>query len=48
MQILEGFLSTGLIKSMDLVELNPFLDENDITANTCIQLVDWIFKVIKF
>ncbi len=47
-QILEGFLSTGLIKSMDLVELNPFLDENDITANTCIQLVDWIFKVIKF
>lgn len=46
-QVLEGFLSTGLIKSMDLVELNTYLDENDTTANVCIQLVDWIFKVIK-
>ncbi|MCF6464610.1 arginase [Clostridium sp. Cult2] len=42
--ILKEFLNTGLIKSMDLVELNPHLDENDITANLCIDLVDWIFK----
>lgn len=46
-QVLEGFLSTGLVKSMDFVELNTYLDENDTTANVCIQLVDWIFKVIK-
>ncbi len=46
-QILEGFLNTGLIKSMDFVEFNPYLDENDITLNTCIHLIDWIFKVIK-
>ena len=29
---------------MDLVELNPFLDENDTTADVCIELIDWIFK----
>lgn len=46
-QVLEGFLSTGLVKSMDFVELNTYLDENDTTANVCIQLLDWIFKVIK-
>ncbi len=46
-QVLEGFLRTSLVKSMDLVELNTYLDENDTTANVCIQLVDWIFKVIK-
>jgi len=46
-QILEGFLNTGLIKSMDFVEFNPYLDENDITLNTCIHLLDWIFKILK-
>ncbi|HSH36989.1 arginase [Schnuerera sp.] len=42
--VLKEFLNTGLIKSMDLVELNPNLDENDTTAKLCIDLVDWIFK----
>lgn len=46
-KILEGFLSTGLIKSMDFVELNPLLDENNTTADLCIDLIDWIFKIIK-
>lgn len=46
-KILKGFLSTSLVKSMDFVELNPFLDKDDITANLCIELVDWIFKVLK-
>lgn len=45
--LLEGFLNTGLIKSMDFVELNPFLDLEDTTADLCIELVDWIFKVLK-
>lgn len=45
-KILEGFLSTGLIKSMDFVELNPNIDIEDTTANLCIDLIDWIFKVL--
>lgn len=46
-KILEKFLNTGLIKSMDFVELNPVLDKNNMTADLCIDLIDWIFKVIK-
>lgn len=45
-KILKGFLSTGLIKSMDFVELNPKLDKDQITLNLCLELIDWIFKVI--
>ena len=45
-QIMKDFLSTNLIKSMDLVELNPFLDEKDITSELCIDLIDWIFNII--
>ena len=46
-QVLEGFLNTGLINSMDFVELNPYLDNKDITADLCVDLIDWIFKVLK-
>lgn len=35
-------LSTNLVKSMDLVELNPSLDTNDLTANLCLQIIDYI------
>lgn len=45
-RVLEKLLSTGMIKSMDLVEYNPYLDEGDITANNCIELVDCIFKTL--
>jgi arginase len=43
--ILKKLLATNLVKSMDLVELNPLLDINDTTSDLCIDLVDWIFKV---
>ncbi len=46
-KVLKDFLSTGIVNSMDFVELNPYLDENDFTANNCIELIDWIFKVLK-
>lgn len=44
--ILKALLNTKLIKSMDFVELNPKLDENDFTANLCIELAHWIFKLL--
>lgn len=46
-QILKEILSTGFVNSMDFVELNPYLDEDNITAKNCIELIDWIFKVLK-
>ncbi|NMA87091.1 MAG: arginase [Tissierellia bacterium] len=45
-ELLRGFLETDLIKSMDLVELNTYLDENNITADLCIELIDWIFNIL--
>lgn len=45
--ILKELLNTGLITSMDLVEFNPFLDENNITADLCIEIIDWVFKNIR-
>ena len=45
-KLLKGFLETGLIKSMDLVELNTYLDENDTTADLCIELINWIFNIL--
>lgn len=44
--ILKSLLDTKMIKSMDLVELNPLLDENDTTSNLCVELVDFIFEHI--
>ena len=35
-------LSTNLIKSMDLVELNPELDVNEQTTSLCLQIIDYI------
>lgn len=46
-KILKAFLRTGMIKSMDFVELNPQLDEDDVTANLCIDLIDCIFENLK-
>lgn len=43
-KVFKVLLNTNLIKSMDFVELNPELDENDSTAKLCIELIDWIFK----
>ena len=38
----EHMLSTNLIKSMDLVELNPDLDTNDLTTNLCLDILYYI------
>lgn len=44
--ILKDILETKMVKSMDLVELNPLLDENDATSDLFIELVDHIFKYL--
>ena len=38
----DHMLSTNLVKSMDLVELNPELDVNEQTTNLCLQIIDYI------
>lgn len=35
---------SGLVKSMDFVELNVLLDKNDTTADLAVDLLDWTFK----
>lgn len=42
--ILKSLLQTGLIKSMDFVELNALLDRDDSTAGIAVDLIDWTFK----
>ena len=41
-EFVKHMLSTNLIKSMDLVELNPDLDTNDQTTNLCLDIIDYI------
>lgn len=41
---LRTLATSGLVKSMDFVELNVLLDKNDQTANLSIDLLDWMFK----
>jgi len=38
----DHMLSTNLVKSMDLVELNPELDVNEQTTNLCLEIIDYI------
>ena len=38
----DHMLSTNLVKSMYLVELNPELDVNEQTTNLCLQIIDYI------
>lgn len=45
--ILKYLMETKLIKSMDFVELNPALDENDKTADLCVDLLSWTFGYLK-
>ena len=35
-------IGTNLVKSMDLVELNPELDVNEQTTNLCLEIIDYI------
>ncbi|MDL2256248.1 arginase, partial [Parabacteroides sp. OttesenSCG-928-K15] len=38
----DGILATNLIKSMDLVELNPELDSDEQTTRLCLDIIDYI------
>ncbi|MGE5628840.1 MAG: arginase [Solirubrobacterales bacterium] len=42
--LLEYLAKTNLVKSLDFVELNSFLDKNDSTTNLVVDLIDWTFK----
>lgn len=45
--LLESILSTSLVKSIDFVEYNPDLDENNRTIETCIELLKLISRTLK-
>lgn len=45
--ILKYLMETKLVKSMDFVELNPKLDQNDKTADLCIDLLSWTFGYLQ-
>lgn len=38
----DAMLATNQVKSMDLVELNPSLDTNELTTNLSLQIIDYI------
>lgn len=38
----DQILATNLIKSMDLVELNPELDTNELTTKLCLDIIDYM------
>lgn len=38
----DQMLSTNLVKSLDLVELNPVLDNDELTTNLCLEIIDHI------
>lgn len=42
----DGILATNLIKSMDLVELNPELDINEVTTSLCLDIIHYITERI--
>ncbi len=45
--LIESILSTSLVRSIDFVEYNPDLDENNRTIETCIELLNLISKTLK-
>ncbi len=45
--LIESILSTSLVRSIDFVEYNPDLDENNRTIETCIELLKLISKTLK-
>lgn len=44
---LRYLMGTNLIKSMDIVELNPALDKDDMTSDLCMDLISTAFKSHK-
>lgn len=45
-QFMDTMVSTNLIKSMDLVELNPTLDKDSKTTNLCLDIIDYVMERI--
>lgn len=45
--LLKFLMETKLVKSMDLVELNPLLDRGDETTNLVLDLISWTFKYLN-
>jgi len=45
-EFVDQILSTNLIKSMDLVELNPELDTKELTTNLCLDIIDYMAERI--
>ena len=41
--VMEMLQDSGLVRSLDLVELNPFLDNRGLTARTVVELVGSLF-----
>lgn len=46
-KLLESICSTSLVKSMDFVEYNPDLDQNNRTLETCMELLKLISNSLK-
>jgi Arginase/agmatinase/formimionoglutamate hydrolase, arginase family len=44
--IFEKLFNTELVRSMDIVELNPLLDKGDMTAELAIELIDYVSQLI--
>jgi len=44
--LLKRLFETSLVRSMDIVELNPLLDKEDITAELAIDLIDFVSDLI--
>ena len=45
--LIESILGTSLVRSIDFVEYNPDLDQNNRTIETCIELLKLISKTLK-
>lgn len=41
-EFVDHVLATNLVKSMDVVELNPELDVNELTTGLCLDMIDYI------
>lgn len=46
-KLLKGFAASGMMSSLDFVELNPVLDKNEMTANTCKELLINFFESLN-
>lgn len=44
--IFEKLFETKLVRSMDIVELNPLLDKEDITAELALDLIDYVSELL--